>query len=1037
MTVQIIRGSDADDTLRGLPGGSLLEGGGGNDTLFGGGGPDTLYGGAGDDVLNAWRENEQEQNQATVYGGDGNDGINGSLADNTLYGDGGDDVINDAGGNNAIHGGDGTDHIISGLGNDTIYGGEGGDNINDAGGKNQIFGEGGNDTIDGGSDLSQATINGGDGADYISIGAGNNLLQGDGGNDTIYGGVGDDSFLAGAGDDTMFDTGGNNSFDPGTGHDTMHGGSGDDRYIVRDINQAILDERGGEDSVTVLVDFYKLPALIDHVEYGPGVRALPYWIDALIPVDIQSYVHNLGQAHTMYYCFLQEPPSYFDAMDLNGFKPFTEEQKAFVREAMAYIETVANLRFVETNQPEQRDVIAFSNNLQNGSSGYADFPGDLPFSSDVHIDYSEDSPGALTPRDGTYAAYTLIHELGHALGLRHPFAIADANGNLADPPFLEGAEDSSSWSVMSYQALDKDFHPRFGRFDIAALQYLYGPSRTEKDDLLLLSAQHTNLLADGGGNDTVDGSNLEQDLVLHLAPGWWDYTGAKGDKISQAGQITVNLGSILENAFGGAGNDVLIGTAQDNLLRGNGGDDSLEGGGGADSLEGGAGEDVAIFSATRDSYRIEKIDITHVRIIASDGSISLLSGIEQARFSDQSIRTLGYMAAPVVENNQALSQRQKTIHLQGSAEALSQVTVFHQDQILGQVQSDAGGHWQFTSANLADGNYQLQVQAADINGFVSAKQSVAAITIDTIAPALPQTQFAAYFSGLAPLPEISGVSEANARIEIWQTGNGFFPTRIGSVRADQDGQWAFQAAERYADGEYAWMLRAEDKSGNQSTFSAALPFQVRQGRQIEGGQGNDSFVSATGDDSISAADGLDRVQYGGLRAEFVVSPRNQAGEVLVRDLQGRLGTDHLRDVERLVFADAALALDTGLDGHAGAVWRTFQAALQRDPDAGGAGYWLARLDQGLSARQMAEQLCSSAEFVSLHQAQSDTVFVQGLYQHGLQRQADADGLAWWQQHLQQGASRADLVAAFAGSMEMQVRLLGQLPDGLTYQVFST
>jgi len=48
---------------------------------------------------------------------------------------------------------------------------------------------------------------------------------------------------------------------------------------------------------------------------------------------------------------------------------------------------------------------------------------------------------------------------------------------------------------------------------------------------------------------------------------------------------------MIENAYGGSGNDTLIGNAADNLLRGNGGDDVLRPGAGNDTLTGGAGAD--------------------------------------------------------------------------------------------------------------------------------------------------------------------------------------------------------------------------------------------------------------------------------------------------------------------------------------------------------------------------------------------------------------------------------------------------------------
>jgi hypothetical protein len=64
----------------------------------------------------------------------------------------------------------------------------------------------------------------------------------------------------------------------------------------------------------------------------------------------------------------------------------------------------------------------------------------------------------------------------------------------------------------------------------------------------------------------------------------------------------VTLDTVVAGATGGAGNDLVLGTAAAETLKGNGGDDCIVGGGGNDSLNGGAGTDVCIGGPGTDSF---------------------------------------------------------------------------------------------------------------------------------------------------------------------------------------------------------------------------------------------------------------------------------------------------------------------------------------------------------------------------------------------------------------------------------------------------
>lgn len=188
---------------------------------------------------------------------------------------------------------------------------------------------------------------------------------------------------------------------------------------------------------------------------------------------------------------------------------------------------------------------------------------------------------------GDAGRHTLIHELGHAMGLTHP---GNYNGIL-DRSKIDSHEDSQSHSVMSYRG-ERTTYANHGGFrasapqldDIYAYQSKYGVNhQTRKDDttygfnsntgrdFLSVNTKHDKMVAaiwDGGGNDTLDFSGYSQDQKISLEEGTFsDVDGLKGN-------VSIAYGATIENAKGGTGNDWLVGNAANNELRGGDGNDS-------------------------------------------------------------------------------------------------------------------------------------------------------------------------------------------------------------------------------------------------------------------------------------------------------------------------------------------------------------------------------------------------------------------------------------------------------------------------------
>jgi Ca2+-binding RTX toxin-like protein len=171
----------------------------------------------------------------------------------------------------------------------------------------------------------------------------------------------------------------------------------------------------------------------------------------------------------------------------------------------------------------------------------------------------------------------------------------------------------------------------------------FGVYAGEGDDLVIVT-RHQYSVWGGPGDDVLiggeQGDNLhggEGDDVIDGGPGLDQMDGAEGrdvvDYSSHTGDVLVDLTSHLfnagepgehdslanfEDAVGGEGDDILIGTPEANTLDGGPGDDLLDGGAGADTLIGGDGGDVADY-ADRNDALVVRLDGQPTSGAAADG----------------------------------------------------------------------------------------------------------------------------------------------------------------------------------------------------------------------------------------------------------------------------------------------------------------------------------------------------------------------------------------------------------------------------------
>jgi serralysin len=364
---------------------------------------------------------------------------------------------------------------------------------------------------------------------------------------------------------------------------------------------------------------------------------------SLLVGDADSWHSGKG---TVYYRFLNTVPDYYEIVgskyDIDGdgkgdlsidtaSVAFSASEKALMLRAVAAWNAVANVNLQQGIAANSQ--VTFGEYNQNDSSLYG-YVVALPVKGmgggtvegDLWINTGNSAQ--KNPVYGSDGWGTLLHELGHAIGLNHPNEDPDNDANQPN--------NNLQWTIMSYvphpdqQDLPSDeqalpLTPMV--LDILAIQKLYGANFTTNtgNNTYVSGSGAKFAMTDGGyigdfgaiftiwdagGTDTINASNQTGKVSINLAPGTYSTVGDIQNNIGLAAAVKNAEGRVvnyIENAFGGSASDILLGNAVGNKLYGNAGNDTIKGYGGGDVLRGGSGADKLYGGSGGDEFSFTKL----------------------------------------------------------------------------------------------------------------------------------------------------------------------------------------------------------------------------------------------------------------------------------------------------------------------------------------------------------------------------------------------------------------------------------------------
>jgi len=349
------------------------------------------------------------------------------------------------------------------------------------------------------------------------------------------------------------------------------------------------------------------------------------------------------------YSFPISPAGIISTGEAAGFRPVTDIQQALFTQAIQNWDDLIPQVFRLSTYGNTDIEFAFTNTAIDYA--HASYPsnGSAWFLTGSDV---------ATARVGEYGFMTIMHEIGHALGLKH---MGNYNGSGTWKP--SSYQDSQVLSIMSYfgpngglrsaEVMSADwkadnniyYQPQTPMLnDVMAIQAIYGIAADTRlgSTVYGFSSNVTGLASsvfdfsinrnpiltifDSGGIDTLNFSGWNTNSTISLLSG--AYSSCDG----MTNNIAIAYSCVIENAIGGGGNDKITGNSVANRIEGGTGNDTLSGGAGDDTIIGGTGDDVIYGGSGNDTIILpENYQSYIISYDASQGKITAnnrISGID-------------------------------------------------------------------------------------------------------------------------------------------------------------------------------------------------------------------------------------------------------------------------------------------------------------------------------------------------------------------------------------------------------------------------